>query len=1272
MTRAVLKPFEVSEDEVARLTPIGLVQLIKRLVQADLRVWGVPPLAVQGTLRINVSDGGEDIRVEWRGPSIVPGGHEGLRNYFTVFQLKAENLSDAKLKKEPLEANGRQLKPAVVEVLDRDGSYIVVTSKTNVITPRDRGKSAIPRLTQMRQLLRASIRKLDKRASNKARMDIYGPPKIAEWVNRHPMIAVWMKQTLGIASSDFAFQTLDDWSSYRDLSNKFVHWPTLSGQTAEIQKLLLVPREVIRLVGHAGLGKSRLAFEALSVDNAADLSPIVAYAREYSPSLINQVRDFISNRCRVVLVVDECPPDGHRRLSQEVHRSDSLLSMITLDLEFDDPSPEDHKIVLENAPNEAIREILKTSGAILPPEDLERATEFCSGFPLIAVLVAAGLNSGAEHFADFQDRENITRKLVWGRGSIDEDLFRCLRCVALFEAVGVVEPKDTQLKWIAANLLDISPSQLEAKLERFYARRILQRRGYSILVRPRPLAAQLAATFWRNATASQRRWLLDGSMPDDLKQALCERLSDLDYLSDVRELAATLCGPSGPFGSAKALNTDIGARCLRRLAEVAPVDVVEVLEREFGSLDLATLKVNVGPGRRWLVWTLDALSWEPSTFQRTMRLLLRFAAAENETWSNNASGEFVQRFRVQLPGTSANLAERLACLNVLFQDPEEDELPVLLAALSAAIDARGGTRTIGSENHGTRKTYKDYQPKVWTEIFDYLRGVMALLRAFSQRSPASLRLVRDTVALADHSLLVSEPIFDEYKSLIEHLKPRGETWGKLLEQLSWQLRHRLNTDKAKNVREKLQRLFASLLPHSLEDRVAFFVKSVPYNFREVDEDEHDYERNRKRAEELGRECAQNWSIFEKVVGSISQGETRESAAFGRAFLEATDRPAEAVELAIRELELADVPNQSLLGGMLFGLFERDPGAVQAILSRVAQSPKLLGYLPYFVSLHLTTEGLSLVVRALSRRELSPHAASIFGAGGVLQRVPVEDVRRLIRTLIALGADGAWVAVDLLSMYLHSDQSRLDEVREEIDAALRSAPIFMEVPDRTMEIYHYELLAKGLLRDAKFGAALAEFLGNQLIRDAKQTVSSDRGLARKLLELLFAHHAGTMLPLFASHLERSGPTDRWFFSHILGTPFSFDGKHEGPLFKVGVAAVVAACRSYPRNFAVMVAEVAPLFSAGDDEPKKWTEIGMALLDEFGTRKDMLNALTMNMASGGWSGPTSSYLQTFIPPLEQINDHPIRQVRSWARDRLKGLRTQIERELRNEEEQALRRG
>ena len=947
--------------------------------------------------------------------------------------------------------------------------------------------------------------------------------------------------------------------------------------------------------------------------------------------------------------------------------------MITLDLDFDKPPPEDHEIVIDAAPNESIKQILRSSGAVLPPEDLERATEFCSGFPLIAVLVAAGLKSGAEHFADFQDPENITSKLVWGRGPIpiDNDLLRCLRCIALFEAVGVIEPKDTQLKWVAENLLGITAGQLEARLEHFFKRRILQRRGYSILVRPRPLAAQLAAAFWRYATNEQRKCLLEGSMSDELKQALCDRLSDLNYLTDARSVAAKLCGPSGPFGSAKAMNTDIGARCLRKLAEVAPEDVVAALERTSSSLDLKALKETVGPGRRWLVWTLDALSWEPSTFQRTMRLLLRLAAAENEKWANNATAEFVQRFRVQLPGTSASLAERLDTLKSLVGEAEEDELPVLISALCKAIDAHVGTRTIGSENHGTRKTYEDYQPKTWEEIFVYARGVLDLLKQVSERSKHVLGMAREEFARTDASILISEPMFADFEALIKSLNPDGKPWGQLLEHLSWQLNHRLTGEEANAGREKVAKLFASLLPKSLEGRIMFYVKSVPYFFREPGSDEHDYDQNSRRAAELGKECTGHWSVFEKVVGPLSEGETRQSFAFGRSFLEATDKPFDGIQLAIEALEAAHNPNQSLLGGMITALFVRDREALYPLLARISNIPSLRRFLAYFAALNLTPDSLDLVVDLIESGDLAPEDANIFGTGGVLQPMPTPQVKRLMSSLVAQGTKGAWVAVDLLSMYLHSDKTKLLTIREEVDRALRSAAFVSGKARDTMASHHYETLVKALLGDAKYGPALAHFLADRLIEAARDHRSSSNELPQRLTQLILVKYPTIILPMFASYIEQSDRKDRWFFTHILGSPFSFNGKGEGPLFKLGAAVVIAACKSYPKNFAVMVAEMAPLFSASSGR-KNWTELGKALLDEFGTRKDIQNALSINISTGGWSGPTSAHLLTFVPPLDELKNHPSRQVRSWARERLKILNAQIEGELRDEEEAAVRNG
>ena len=153
-----------------------------------------------------------------------------------------------------------------------------------------------------------------------------------------------------------------------------------------------------------------------------------------------------------------------------------------------------------------------------------------------------------------------------------------------------------------------------------------------------------------------------------------------------------------------------------------------------------------------------------------MRQLLRLAAAENETWGNNATGEFNQRFRTQLPGTSVDLKQRVESLSELLDLAEEPEIPVLIFAMSTAIKSRNGSRTIGSERHGSRVTYTEYRPKVWGEIFDYVRDVLKLMAKVASRNTKSEMLVRDALGTIDGDFVLAAPIFDVFEFASDAIK----------------------------------------------------------------------------------------------------------------------------------------------------------------------------------------------------------------------------------------------------------------------------------------------------------------------------------------------------------------------------------------------------------------------------------------------------------------------------------------------------------------------
>jgi hypothetical protein len=54
--------------------------------------------------------------------------------------------------------------------------------------------------------------------------------------------------------------------------------------------------------------------------------------------------------------------------------------------------------------------------------------------------------------------------------------------------------------------------------------------------------------------------------------------------------------------------------------------------------------------RREAVWTLVRLAWKTSSFHDAVFAMALLAEAENETWANNATAEFLARFQIFLGG----------------------------------------------------------------------------------------------------------------------------------------------------------------------------------------------------------------------------------------------------------------------------------------------------------------------------------------------------------------------------------------------------------------------------------------------------------------------------------------------------------------------------------------------------------------------------------------------------------------------------------------------
>lgn len=172
--------FEITKEMVGRVTDEQLRQLLRRLLEAEARLRGIPLSAIAVGGNQTAADGGVDGSIHWTG---LPDPESWLPRHMIYFQAKAEAMPRAKLltKMRPKGV----ARPIFAELAAASGAYIIFSSDD----PSKSGFDA--RIAAMRDAM-AHVQDGDKIA-----LDFYGADKIARWTNVHPGVALWLLEQIG-------------------------------------------------------------------------------------------------------------------------------------------------------------------------------------------------------------------------------------------------------------------------------------------------------------------------------------------------------------------------------------------------------------------------------------------------------------------------------------------------------------------------------------------------------------------------------------------------------------------------------------------------------------------------------------------------------------------------------------------------------------------------------------------------------------------------------------------------------------------------------------------------------------------------------------------------------------------------------------------------------------------------------------------------------------------------------------------------------------------
>ena len=1274
-------PFEVAGEHITGLNERWFPHLLRRLLSAEALVNDLPADGIHVAGNVNAPDGGEDGRIEWTGG---PDRTAFLPSRLVQFQLKAGKISPAAAGREILIREG-EVKDMVCSVLEAGGHYVMLS----VHPCTQKGIEA--RETRIREALRGAGVTVDD-----DRIHFRDADQIAAWVNRHPSVAVWVKEqtqpgTIG------PFRSWFHWANRAEHhGSPWVEDERLSELRTHLRERVAEPHGIARVVGLSGVGKSRLILEAFDPDAEEVGAPLpgdlVLYAdeSEADPAAINGIVQSLADMgTHAVMVVDSCGPDTHRILAGMVSHRGSRLSLITIDDEIPTETSDKTTFKVGEAPSSVIEAVIDQVSPGLPSEDRRRLVRFSMGFPKMAIRIGQAWAESVP--VAHATADDLADAFVLGRRPREsEQLLR--KSAALLAVFGLVETEppaggeaDDEICEIAARGRDLTAADLRAAVRELGDRGVVQRRGRFAMLQPRPIAMRLAERQWREW--SPREWddvLAGDAASPRLRTMAARQLALLNTVPVSQKVVRHVCRPGGPFDSFGGDPKAAHAEVLSSLAEIAPEVVAAWIGRCMDGVgDPSRVRDDT---RRHLVWALEKIAFHPDTFEDGARHLLRLAVAENErSISNNATGQFKALFPMLLGSTTADGNARLSILDEASDTDDPIQRSIIVEALITGSTTDHFSRFVGAETHGSRPTLESWYPATKAAAADYIEGCVTRLARFAEREDECGVAARARLGGQLRSL-ISTGFLDTVEKVVHQVDDGIGPWTEALESLG----HFLEYDAAgvetqleplwndvagmdRNVTARVRTLIAELTPKSLESRVRFLVTEMPWDFpcgEKLDFDVH----GRRQVEivrALAEEIVEQPEVLEGVLPQLSRGEQRMVAVFGTAIAESTDLPLDWLEPIA--LALTEVPekerNFDLLCGYVTGLAERHPDIVEEFKQKAARSPQLAPALPLICwRLGIRPSDIGLIIGALRTGLLPVWRLRQWTLGGVLAEVPASEVATLFDTMLDHSAEAFTEAMGLMWMYAHGAPDRLDDFRPSIRKAAENVARWRRLQGNAMADYHFKNIMKWMLgkgRQDPDARATALALATALVSVADW---NEGRIMKPVISTLLSDFPEIAWPIIVQAIV-SDRSQAWRLKYVfLGDPFSFKREKSPTILSLPEDALFAWCRAHPGSAPAFVAGVVPILTAyrNDASERSLHPVMRRLIDEFGDRNDVLQAVSLNMGSFGWSGSVTNYFALYREPLRTLYDHPKWQVRRWAKAMLRDLDARIE-HARNEDEE-----
>src|SRR5262249_18234181 len=285
------------------------------------------------------------------------------------------------------------------------------------------------------------------------------------------------------------------------------------------------------------------------------------------PQPVGMISDLIAGRSHAIVVVDNCPPDLHRRLSDVCRGTFSTVSVITVEYDIREDTPEETEVIrIEPSSIALIEKLIKRRFSRVSPVDARTVATLSGGNARVAIALAGTIKEH-ETISGLSDEELFQRVFEQRHGH-DEPLFLVAQaCSLLYSFEGeALSRGDAELP-IFADLIGSTAATVYQAVAELKRRDLVQQRGVWRAVLPHAMANRLAAMALQNfPIPTIEEHLVNGASERVLK-SFSRRLGYLDESHNAVTLVSVWLSRDGLLGDVTRLN-DLGKAMLQNVAPV--------------------------------------------------------------------------------------------------------------------------------------------------------------------------------------------------------------------------------------------------------------------------------------------------------------------------------------------------------------------------------------------------------------------------------------------------------------------------------------------------------------------------------------------------------------------------------------------------------------------------------------------------------------------------------------------------------------------------------